>query len=163
MKENLVQPEVEGIAPTPLTVILGLGLPTIVALYFYASYASAAWFWQDDFGFIDQYANSIQWSQLFDFSNFGRFLSRNGYWHWGIKYFSYNAQYFYIFNLFIILCSSFLLYKIFEKHGRLNGVFAGLFYFLLPATIESYAWLSNSQHILGHFFCPSLCLYFHQK
>lgn len=152
MKENLVQPEVGGIAPTPLTVILGLGLPTIVALYFYASYASAAWFWQDDFGFIAQYANSIQWSQLFDFSNFGRFLSRNGYWHWGIKYFSYNAQYFYIFNLFIILCSSFLLYKLFEKHGRLNGVFAGLFYFLLPATIESYAWLSNSQHILGHFF-----------
>jgi hypothetical protein len=152
MKENLVQPETGGIASTPLTVILGLGLPTIVALYFYASYASLAWFWQDDFGFIAHYANAIQWTQLFDFSNFGRFLSRNGYWHWGIKCFSYNAQYFYIFNLFIILCSSFLLYKLFEKHGMLNGVIAGLFYFLLPATIESYSWLSNSQHLLGHFF-----------
>jgi hypothetical protein len=29
---------------------------------------------------------------------------------------------------------------------------AGLFYFSLPATVESYSWLSNSQHILGHFF-----------
>lgn len=45
-----------------------------------------------------------------------------------------------------------MLYKIFEKYGRLNGFIAGLFYFLLPATVDSYAWLSNSQHILGHFF-----------
>jgi len=136
----------------PLPVILGVCLPTLVVFYFYVSYASAGWFWQDDFGFIAQYANSIHWSQLFDFSNFGRFLSRNGYWYLGIKYFSYNAQYFYIFNLFLILCSSFLLYMIFKTHGKLNGFFAGLFYFLLPATIESYAWLSNSQHLLGHFF-----------
>lgn len=152
MKENFVHPKSEGNASTPLTIILGLGLPVIVALYFYVSYASNAWFWQDDFGFIAHYANSIHWGQLFDFTNFGRFLSRNGYWHWGIKYFSYNAQFFYIFNLFVILCSSLLLYKIFEKHGRFNSFIAGLFYFVLPATIESYAWLSNSQHILGHFF-----------
>lgn len=151
MKE-VFAPEGEGIASTPLTVILGFGLPAIVALYFYFSYASNAWFFQDDFGFITHYARSIQWDQLFNFSNFGRFLSRNGYWHWGIKYFAYEAQLFYIFNLFVILCCSFLLYRIFEKHGRLNGFVAGFFYFLLPATIESYAWISNSQHILGHFF-----------
>jgi hypothetical protein len=136
----------------PLPVIMGLAMPTLVLSYFYITYAYSAWFYQDDFGFIAHYANSIQWNQLFDFTNFGRFLSRNGYWHWGIKYFSYNAQFFYIFNFFIILCSSFLLYKLFEKYGRLNGIFAGLFYFLLPATIESYTWLSNSQHLLGHFF-----------
>lgn len=136
----------------PLPVIIGLALPVLVLVYFYITYAYSAWFWQDDFGFIASYANSIQFGQLFDFQNFGRFLSRNGYWHWGIQYFSYNAQFFYIFNLFIILCSSFLLYKTFEKYGRFEGIVAGLFYFILPATIESYAWLSNSQHILGHFF-----------
>lgn len=138
--------------PTPLPVIIGLALPALVLVYFYITYAYSAWFWQDDFGFIANYANSIQWQQLIDFTNFGRFLSRNAYWHWGIKFFSYNAPFFYIFNLFVILCSSFLLYKIFEKHGRFEGFVAGLFYFILPATIESYAWLSNSQHILGHFF-----------
>ncbi|MGV0961601.1 MAG: hypothetical protein ACOYB1_17390 [Limnohabitans sp.] len=136
----------------PIPIITGLALPALVLFYFYITYAYGAWFWQDDFGFIAHYANSIQWNQLFDFTNFGRFLSRNGYWHWGIKYFSYNAQFFYIFNFFIILCSCLLLYKIFEKYGRLNGFIAGLFYFLLPATVDSYAWLSNSQHILGHFF-----------
>ena len=152
MRENFSLSAGDAITSRPLPIILGLGLPIIVALYFYVSYANTAWFWQDDFGFISYYANSIQWNQLVDFSNFGRFLSRNGYWHWGIKYFSYNAQFFYIFNFFIILCSCFLLYKIFEKHGRLNAFVAGLFYLILPATIESYAWLSNSQHILGHFF-----------
>ncbi len=44
------------------------------------------------------------------------------------------------------------MYKIFEKYGKFNAFIAGLFYFILPATIESYSWLSNSQHILGHFF-----------
>lgn len=152
MRESFSTPADNATASRPLPIILGLGLPTIVVLYFYFSYANSAWFWQDDFGFIEHYANSIQWNQLFDFSNFGRFLSRNGYWHWGIKYFSHNAQFFYIFNFFIIICSCFLLYKIFEKHGRLNAFIAGLFYLILPATIESYSWLSNSQHILGHFF-----------
>ena len=152
MKENLSQKNNEDNSYIPLTIIFGLSLPVVVALYFYFSYASNAWFWQDDFGFIDRYTKSIQWNQLVDFNNFGRFLSRNGYWHWGIKYFSYNAQYLYIFNFFIIFCSSFLLYRIFEKQGRLEGLIVGLFYFMLPATIESYAWLSNSQHILGHFF-----------
>ena len=138
--------------PPPLPVTIGLALPVLVLVYFYITYANSAWFFQDDFVFIDHYANSIQWSELIDFTNFGRFLSRNGYWHWGIKYFAYNARFFYIFNLFVILCASFLLYKIFEKHGRFEGFVAGLFYFIMPATIDSYAWLSNSQHILGHFF-----------
>ena len=144
--------KVEGGSSLPLIVVLGLALPTVIALYFYLSYAGRAWFYQDDFGFISQYAASAQWGQLFDFTNFGRFLSRNGYWHWGIKYFSHNAQYFFIFNFFVISGSSYLLYKIFEKYGRFEAFVAGLFYFILPATIESYTWLSNSQHILGHFF-----------
>ncbi len=74
MRENFSPSVSNDITSRPLPIILGLGLPTIVALYFYVSYANTAWFWQDDFGFIAHYANSIQWNQLFDFSNFGRFL-----------------------------------------------------------------------------------------
>lgn len=137
--------------PAPL--IIGLAFPIIILIYFYISYASNAWFWQDDFVLISYYANSIQIHELFDFTNFGRFLSRNLYWHWGIQYFSYNAGYFYVFNLFVISSTSFLLYKIFSpKYGRYEGIIAGLIYFTLPETIECYSWLSNSQHIIGHFF-----------
>ncbi len=152
MRENFPPSAGNVITSRPLPIILGLGLPTIVTLYFYISYANTAWFWQDDFSFIAQYSNSIHWNELFNFTNFGRFLSRNCYWHWGIKYFSYNAQFFYVFNFFIILCSCFLLYKTFEKHGRLNALISGIFYFIEPATIDSYAWISNSQEILGQFF-----------
>lgn len=153
MEGHFVLPEIKSdTCSVRLSFVLGLGLPVVVTLYFYVWYASNAWFFQDDFGFIFDYANSIQWSQLFDFTNFGRFLSRNGYWYLGIKYFSLSAQFFYLINLCIIFCSCFLLYKIFVKNGWFNGFVAGFFYFTLPATIESYSWLSNSQHILGHFF-----------
>ena len=146
----------------PLIAFFGVGLPAIFVLYFYISYAANAWFFQDDFEFIKNYADSVQFSQLFDFTNFGRFVSRNVYWHLGVKYFSYHAEYFYILNLLIILCTGFLLYKIFEKHGRFQGIVAGLCYFMLPATIDSYIWLSNSQHLLGHFFVI-LFVYFFTK
>lgn len=152
MKENFLTEKNRYSMTISFWALFGIGFPIISILYFYISYAGNAWFWMDDFGFIDHYARSIHWSELFDFTSFGRFLSRNAYWYIGVKYFHHNAQYFYIFNFFIILCSSLLLYKIFEKWGRFAGVVAGVFYFILPATIESYAWISNSQHILGHFF-----------
>lgn len=136
----------------PIPVIIGLALPIIVIGFFYVTYAYRAWFFQDDFGFIGDYSSSIKLNQLIDFTNFGRFLSRNVYWHLCIKYFSQNAQFFYIFNLYIILCSCYLLYKTFRGKGRFVALIAALFYFTLPATIDCYVWLSNSQHILGHFF-----------
>lgn len=75
-------------------------LPFFVISYFYVSYASTAWFFQDDFGFIAEYANSIWVNQLFDFSNFGRFVSRNIYWFLGGKLFGDNSSYYFIFNFF---------------------------------------------------------------
>lgn len=147
----------------PLPVIIGLALPVLVLFYFYITYASNAWFYQDDFGFIAHYSSSVQWSQLFDFTDFGRFLSRNIYWYLGIKYFSYDSRFFYIINLFVILCSSFLLYRVFEKYGRFNGLVAGSFYFVLPSTVDSFVWLSNSQHILAHFFVISFVYLFTKR
>ena len=132
--------------------LIAIGIPTALILSFYIFYAQNAWFFQDDFGFIASYGQQLHSRELFDFNNFGRFISRNIYWHYGIKYFNLQAQYFYVLNFSIILSSSFLIYKIFRKYGRINALLAGLFYLMLPQTIANYVWLSNSQHILGHFF-----------
>lgn len=134
----------------PLPIIFGFGAVTILALQFYLSYAATAWFLQDDFKFLARYSDSLQWGELLDFSNFGRFLSRNVYWHLGEKFFSTNAQMFYTLNLGIILSTCYIIFKIFEEHGNFAGKIAALFYFTLPGTVHSYSWISNSQHLLGH-------------
>ena len=145
--------------------LLAIGVSFIGAflLFFYITYALKGWFFQDDFGFISQYAHSIEPRQLLNLENFGRFVSRNVYWHVGLRYFSYHAEYFYLFNLLTILATSYLLYLIFsEKYGGFEGIVAALLYFALPATIESYAWLSNSQHLMAHFFVV-LFMYFFDR
>ena len=143
--------------------LLAIGVSFIGAflLFFYITYALKGWFFQDDFGFISQYAHSIEPRQLFNLENFGRFISRNVYWHVGLRYFSYHAEYFYLFNLLTILATSYLLYLIFsEKYGRFEGIVAALLYFALPATIESYAWLANSQHLMARFFVVLFVYFF---
>ena len=143
--------------------LLAIGVSFIGAflLFFYITYALQGWFFQDDFGFISQYAHSIEPWQLLNFENFGRFVSRNVYWHVGLRYFSYHAEYFYLFNLLTILATSYLLYLIFsEKYGGFEGIVAALLYFALPATIENYAWLSNSQHLMAHFFVVFFVYFF---
>ena len=143
--------------------LLAIGVSFIGAflLFFYITYALKGWFFQDDFGFISQYAHSIEPWQLLNLEKFGRFVSRNVYWHVGLRYFAYHAEYFYLFNLLTILATSYLLYLIFsEKYGRFEGIVAALLYFALPATIESYAWLSNSQHLMAHFFVVLFVYFF---
>lgn len=143
--------------------LLAIGVSFIGAflLFFYITYALKGWFFQDDFGFISQYAHSIEPWQLLNLENLGRFVTRNVYWHVGLRYFAYHAEYFYLFNLLTILATSYLLYLIFsEKYGRFEGIVAALLYFALPATIESYAWLSNSQHLMAHFFVVLFVYFF---
>ena len=143
--------------------LLAIGVSFIGAflLFFYITYALKGWFFQDDFGFISQYAHSIEPRQLLNLENFGRFVSRNVYWHVGLRYFSYHVEYFYLFNLLTILATSYLLYLIFsEKYAGFEGIVAALLYFALPATIESYAWLSNSQHLMAHFFVVLFVYFF---
>lgn len=143
-----------GRAPSvPLPVQLVLLLALLFAGAFYLSYAQNAWFLQDDFQLIMQYAHALQPQQILDFGNFGRFISRNAYWHYGIKLFELHAPLFYLLNLFFICATSVLIYQVVLKtHGRFAAVVAGSIYFCLPGTIEAYAWLSNSQHLLGHLF-----------
>ena len=148
-------------AENPPLLAIGVSFIGAFLLFFYITYALKGWFFQDDFGFISQYAHSIEPRQLLNLENFGRFVSRNVYWHVGLRYFSYHAEYFYLFNLLTILATSYLLYLIFsEKYGRFEGIVAALLYFALPATIESYAWLSNSQHLMAHFFVVLFVYFF---
>lgn len=148
------------VATSPLLAI-GVSFIGAFLLFFYITYALKGWFFQDDFGFISQYADSIEPRQLLNLENFGRFVSRNVYWHVGLHYFSYHAEYFYLFNLLTILATSYLLYLIFsEKYGGFEGIVAALLYFALPATIESYAWLANSQHLMAHFFVVLFVYFF---
>jgi hypothetical protein len=126
---------------------------------FYLAYAYKAWFFQDDFGFIDRYAANVNLRQMWDFTNFGRFVTRNAYWHYGQQLFGLNAQYFYLFNLFCIGVTSILAGLIvMRRHDGFAGIVAGLFYYALPATAASYVWLSNSQHLIGH-LCAMLFVY----
>jgi hypothetical protein len=137
----------------PLPVQLGLLLAVLFTGAFYLSYAQSAWFFQDDFQLIMQYAHALQPQQLLDFASFGRFLSRNVYWHYGIKSFGLHAPLFFLLNLFFICATSLLVYRVvLRQYGSFPAVVAGLVYFCLPGTVEAYAWLSNSQHLLGHLF-----------
>lgn len=140
-------------AAPPIPVRLGLFLALLFTSSFYLTYPHSAWFLQDDFQLIMQYAHALQPQQILDFGGFGRFLSRNVYWHYGIKLFTLHAPLFYVLNLFFICATSFLVYRVvLGLHGRLAAIVAGLLYWCLPGTVESYAWLSNSQHLLGHLF-----------
>jgi hypothetical protein len=145
-----------------LLIMAGLALIAIFLTFFYVSYAQNAWFYQDDFNFLVQYSASLKRAELFNFttdwpawtaSNFGRFLSRNMYWHYGITFFSFNSRYFYLANWAFIFLTSLLAGKVVAtRYGIVSGVIAGLFYYALPSTIAAYSWISNSQHIIGHFF-----------
>lgn len=130
-----------------------ISLPLLCLLYFYLIYAGNAWFFQDDFGFLVDYGSSVQWGQLVDFSNFGRFLSRNLYWFVMHGVFGAHADYYFVMSLALIMCSASLLWLVAGRlYGWYFGFFASVTYILLPSTIASYAWLSNVQHLLGHFF-----------
>ncbi|MDR5782328.1 hypothetical protein QCE63_23270 [Caballeronia sp. LZ065] len=136
-----------------LPMIIGVAFVAFLMTGFYLSYAHTAWFFQDDFGFIEHYAAEVRLPQLWDFTNFGRFVTRNVYWHYGQQLFALDAQYYYLFNLFCIGVTSVLAGLIVSRgHDRFAGVVAGLFYYALPATAAAYVWLSNSQHLIGHLF-----------
>lgn len=140
-------------SPLPIPVALGLFLPLLFVGAYYLSYAQSAWFLQDDFQLIMQYAQVLQPHQLWNFENFGRFLSRNVYWHLGVQWFALHAPLFYLLNLSFICATSLLLYRLVRsQQGWFAGLVAVLCYLCLPGTVEAYAWLANSQHLLGHFF-----------
>lgn len=137
----------------------GIAFGTILALAFgwylsfYVDYGAQAWFFQDDFGFLGRFAQSPVWSQIFDFANFGRFVSRNLFWYLGQLAFGRNATLFYYFSLSMIIFNSLLIYYILRKLVRVELAAVGTFVCFAATPVgESYFWLSNSQHWLAHLF-----------
>lgn len=124
----------------------------LYCLRFYWQYAEQAWFFQDDFSFIAGYEHDVQPMQWLSAENFGRFLSRNVYW-WGLlNIFGRDAHAFYLFNLVLMLATAALLVAFVWPVSRWVAGLAGLAYFGAGATVSNFAWLSNSQHLLAHFF-----------
>jgi len=128
-------------------------LPLGVIAYFYLPYAFRAWFCQDDFGFLARYSEGLYWHEAVDFSNFGRFVSRNVYWS-GLSFLSHErASVFFLFNAALVLTGAALLARaLWREDEPALGTLAGAIYQCLPATMFAYSWLSSSQHLLGHWF-----------
>jgi hypothetical protein len=130
--------------------------PFAVVAIFFTTYASRAWFVQDDFNFYRLYHATMRPSQLFTFSDdFGRFFSRNVYWFFSIKFFGQEAPAFFLLNALIIAGTSYLIYKIFEERiGGVQATLAAFLYFGAPAVVSGYSFISNEQH-----FIPDLMIF----
>ena len=128
-------------------------VPIFLAILFYVTYSAKAWFFQDDFRFIFLYSDRLRIGELAEFSNFGRFVSRNLYWHFGWRIFGSHSEFYFLLNFLIIACTSWVLYLVFAlRQDRYSGMVAAAIYLCLPPVMSAYTWLSYSQHLLGHLF-----------
>ena len=136
--------------------------PIFILCYFYFYTTLNAWFWTEDFPFYERYLGHIYFETLFHPElNAGRFLSRNVYWYLTGQFFGKNSEYYYAFNFFIISSTSYLIYKIFSnRNGAYFGLVSAIFYFCSTAVVYSYLWISNSQHLLPHFFVSLFIFYY---
>jgi hypothetical protein len=133
--------------------VVGLACPFLVLTVEYLRYARRGWFFLDDFLFIDRYRANLHFEELLHPQAFGRFVTTNAYWNLGWKLFGSHASYYFALNFVVIAATTFLLGRLIATHyGALAGVVAGLIYFALPNVIDGYAWISNSQHLVAHFF-----------
>jgi hypothetical protein len=137
----------------PRLIKAGLALPFVVLTIEYLRYARRGWFFLDDFLFIDRYRNSLHLEELIHPEAFGRFLTTNAYWNFAWRLFGSDATFYFAINFAVIAGTTFLLGRLIATHyGPLAGVVAGLVYFALPNVIDGYTWISNSQHLVAHFF-----------
>lgn len=82
---------------------------------FFIFYANNAWFYQDDFTFLYANIHKIDWSHLWTFENFGRFVTRDLYWYYLYSFFGSNSSMYFIFNLFLLVFNSILIFNLFRK------------------------------------------------
>lgn len=130
----------------------------LYCLRFYWQYSGQGWFFQDDFFFIHDYEHQLKPSQWFSADNFGRFLSRNVYW-WGLlNTFGRDAQAFFLFNLAVVLGTAGLLTAFVWPVSRWAACLTGAAYVTAGPTVANFSWLSNSQHLLAHFFLAAYLL-----
>lgn len=137
----------------PALIKFGLALPFVILTIEYLRYARRGWFFLDDFLFIDRYRASVHFEELIHPQAFGRFVTTNAYWNLGWRLFGSDATLYFALNFVVIVGTTFLLGRLIaRRYGPLAGVVAGLVYFALPNVIDGYTWISNSQHLVAHFF-----------
>jgi len=130
-----------------------LFVPFALMSAWYLIYAFHGWFQQDDFNFIHLYQHSLHTSDLLTFNDFGRFLSRNVYWHFLWQIVGAQAVYFYLFNFLTITATTYVIFRTFALpyDNAVAGVVA-LLYFASANVIVDYSWISFSQHLIPIFF-----------
>lgn len=124
-------------------------------ILFYLDYSFSAWFFQDDFVFLEEYRHSLGWIQLSHIEwNLGRFISRNLYWNFLYNIFGFNAMMYYVINLLTMIASTYILFKIINSfiENKIYSALFATFYLTNFATLTTFLWISNSQHIIAHFF-----------
>jgi hypothetical protein len=130
-----------------------LVVPFALMSAWYLIYAFHGWFQQDDFYFIHLYQHSLHTSDLWTFSDFGRFLSRNAYWHFLWQIFGGQAVYFYLFNFLLIVATTFVIYQTFVvPYDRAVAGTVALIYFGSINVVDDFSWISFSQHLIPIFF-----------
>lgn len=135
-----------------LTILIS-GIILTIGFVFHAMMISRSWFFQDDFGFLFRYGCVSVQDMLNPATNFGRPVSRDLYWWVILKLFGRDAQAFFFVNMSIMICCS-LLWGIWM---RLLGaslsvsLISATMYMVMIPSIVNLSWISNSQHIMGHF------------
>ena len=130
-----------------------LVIPFALMSAWYLNYAFHGWFQQDDFGSIYLYQHSLHTSNLWNFNDFGRFLSRNLYWHFLWQIFGAQAAYYFLFNFLTIAGTTFVIFRTFRAtYDRAISATVALLYFGSINVVEDYSWISFSQHLIPIFF-----------
>ncbi|MEI6124912.1 MAG: hypothetical protein WCQ99_00015 [Pseudomonadota bacterium] len=134
----------------------------LIFLSFYIKYALSAWFYFDDFYFLDAYKNNINLDDIIHpANNMGRFVTRNLYWYSISNLFGRESSAFFFINLILIggnCIASYFLIEALTKN-RSTACFSALLYFVSPATVLCFSWISSSQHLIGHTFVFLFFLY----
>lgn len=145
-KESVTGPSRLFYLPVALIAVLYLIIDTL--------YCFHAWFYLDDFSFLQQYKSTICVDEVVSLANFGRFFSRNLYWYAMNHLFGMNSTCYFLVNLALLIIISLGCFLFVSQltNSRITGVFSGITYFIMLPTQMNFAWLSNIQHLLGHFF-----------
>jgi len=133
-----------------------------VFLCIYIRYGLHAWFWWDDLVFLDLYKDSFRWSELWSFNNFGRFVSRNIYWHVLISVFGLRSEPFFMVNVFLSVVNSMLVWLLVSNliSEKVFPFMCAVVYFIMYPTQVCVSWLAYEQHLVGHFFAVLFLLVF---
>jgi hypothetical protein len=148
IKSEAIEPR--QVTPSLIYLVL-LYLICIVFSVIYVRHGLFGWFVADDFLFLDKYQDSFLFSEIWTLENFGRFVSRNVYFHLQ-SYVGNRSEICFLFNLIVLITNSYLVYVFMNNstRDRFTAVFVGCFYFTMLPSVLNLFWVSNIQQLLSH-------------